>query len=179
MSGKLALLIGHRVEDLAARTAEETIRRRLDGGEALESLDREEFWEFRYRTEELFEEKLTALIDRAELFVNPNKHRWRISTGGIAAGHEGKGYLLKVTNREDIDGDVAKHTLTMQYGFRGLEEVRYGVLWIIRLAEGVVGDGPAGDAGRALAEKIAVTKSRDSGLLVNPHYQEWSLERIG
>ena len=139
MSRHLALLVKHRVEDLIARTAEDTIVRRLEGGELLESLGREEFWEFDFHEGHHFEERLRTLTGNADLFVNPNKHRYRITEEGIFAGHEGPGYLVRVTGREDIEGEVAKHTLQQQYGCEGLDEVRYGVLWVIRL-KGKSGD---------------------------------------
>ncbi len=173
MSGYLALLVKHRVEDLIARTAEETIRRRLEGGERLERLDREEFWEFDFRAGEGFEEKLRRFTAGAELFVNPNKHHYRISEEGIFTGFTGRGWLLRVTGRDDIEGEVAKHTLIRQYGCEELQDVRYGVLWVIRLKddEGGEGDGE-------LAERMAITRSREDGLLVNPHFQEWKMERF-
>ncbi len=168
----LALLVKNRVEDLIARTAEETIIRRLEGGEHLESLHREEFWEFDFLEGHGFEEMLRTLTGNADLFVNPNKHRYRLTEEGILSGHQGPGYLVRVSGREDIEGEVAKQTLERQYGCEGLKEVRYGLLWVIRLK------GIDGDEGAQLAERFAVTRGAKDGVLVNPHYQEWRMEPI-
>ena len=171
MSETLALLVRHRVEDLAARTAEETIRGRIEGGEHLERLGREELWEFTFRAGSGCEKRIRKLTEESNLFVNPNKHHHRF-TADVLSGREGGGYLLRVHNRDDLDGDVAFDTLVNQYDCEGLERVRFGTVWVIHVSA------VKGERAAALTERFAVTRGPRDGLLVNPHYQDWTLEEI-
>jgi len=169
MSEPLFLLVRLRVPDVTALTAEETIRKRVGGGERLSGLDRLDLWEFRHREGAAFRERLESLVRDSNLFVNPNKHAYRI-TGDYRRGWKKGGYLVLVRGREDLEGKVAEETLARRYAIEGLEAVRYGVLWRMTLA------GAAGEEGRALAESLAVTRSPEGGLLANPHIQTCEVE---
>ncbi len=172
MSESCALLVRHRHQDLDARTAEDTIRKRLEEGERLLGLGREECWEFIYREGSGLRERLEVLAESANLFVNPNKHLYRFSDGWQSGALE-QGVLLLVRNQPDLEGPLALETLQKEYGCEGLQEVRYGTLWILRIAGSM--NGPLGDE-RELAERFAITRSRGDGLLVNPHFQTWEWE---
>ncbi|MBN1826158.1 MAG: hypothetical protein JW958_07825 [Candidatus Eisenbacteria bacterium] len=169
MSEALFLLVRLRVPDVTALTAEETIRKRVAGGGRLVRLDRLDLWEFRHRDGAAFREKLDALVRDSNLFVNPNKHAYRI-TGDYRRGWREGGYLVLVRGREDLEGKVAEETLARRYAIDGLHGVRYGVLWRMKL------EGTGGAEGLALAESLAVTRAPKGGLLVNPHVQTWSVE---
>jgi len=168
---KLYLVVRLRVRDLTALTAEETIQKRVAGGDRLETLDRADLWEFTFRSGECFRAKLEHLVGDSNLFVNPNKHTYRFADD-YREGWRSGGWLLVVRGREDLEGAVARDTLDRRYDVAGLEEVRYGALWILRLRD----EGRAED--RENAERLAVATGPKGGLLVNPHYQEYSLEPI-
>jgi len=169
--GKTFLLVHLRVKDLTAETAEETIRKRIDGGEKLRKLERAELWEFRHSREGgEFRSELERLVRRSNLFVHPNKHAYRI-VDDYRSGWEEEGFLLWVRGKEGVEGMVARETLRTRFGLEGLEEVRYGVLWVIRPA------GIAGEDALAWARKIGITTGPRDGLLVHPHYQEYDLDR--
>ncbi|MFH1679870.1 MAG: hypothetical protein ABIH26_04420 [Candidatus Eisenbacteria bacterium] len=172
MNRTLYLLVRLRTGDLAALTAEETIRRRVRGGERLARLDRSDLWEFTYRDGNEFQGRLEKLVSESNLFVNPNKHLFRYAED-YRSGWREEGFLLAVRGREDLEGAVAEETLRSRYRLPGLERVRYATLWFLRF------EGAAGEEGLALAESLALANSPKGGLLVNPHYQEHTLEPAG
>lgn len=171
MSGgeRIYLLVSLRARGLTALTAEETIRRRVAGGDALERLDQADLWEFRHRGEKGFREELEKLVRESNLFVNPNKHSFRF-TEEYRTGWAREAVLLTVRGREDLEGEVARETLGTRYRLEGLEEVRYSTLWVVRFKD------VAGDEALARAEALAVTTGPKGGLLVNPHFQEYAVE---
>lgn len=165
--GRLQLLVTLRNRGLTALTAEETLRRRVSGGEALERLDQADLWEFRHRGGERFREQLEKLVRESNLFVNPNKHSFRF-TEDFRSGWSGDPVLLTVRGRDDLEGEVARETLGTRYRLEGLEEVRYATLWIFRFR------GLPEEEALARAETLAVTTGPKGGLLVNPHFQEYA-----
>jgi hypothetical protein len=167
---KLFLLVALRTRDLAALTAEETIRKRLPGGEKLRRLDRADLWEFDFDDGEGFRAALEKLVRDSNLFVNPNKHVFRFADD-FRTGWREECVLLAVRGKEDLEGAVAEETLRSRYKLTGLREVRYATLWMLHLAETAEGES------LALAESLAVAGARSGGLLVNPHYQEYEIER--
>lgn len=168
MSRKLSLLVWHRVEDLIATTAEETIRNRHENGAKLETLSREEHWRFTFDGN-AFPARLDDLVARSRLFVNPNKHAFRI-VDEPEDGRAFPGAIVRVRNREDIEGATAMHSLRPLAGTEELTEVVFETVWFVRLAPSVEPDEIA-----SLVESYAVTHTRHDGLLVNPHFQDWSL----
>lgn len=166
---RLYLLVSLRARDLAALTAEETIRRRVAGGGHLDRLDRADLWEFDSDGAGVFRDGLERLVRESNLFVNPNKHTFRF-TGDYRTGWTGDVTLVTVRGREDLDGAVARETLETRYHLPGLRDVRYASLWVMRFT------GVAPGERAALAESLAVTTGPKGGLLVNPHYQEWAVE---
>jgi len=172
LNRKLYLLVRLRVRDVTALTAEETIRRWIEGGEKLARLDRADLWEFTYRDDGDFRGKIEELVNDSNLFVNPNKHTFRFADD-YREGWEEEVFLAVVRGREDLEGAVARNTLESRYRLAGLEDVRYATLWVFRF------DGVTGDEALGLAESFAVTRTRKDGLLVNPHYQICEVKPAG
>jgi hypothetical protein len=167
---ELHLIVSPRRRDLAALTAEETIRKRVPGGEALARLDRADLWEFDYEDGDEFRGALEKLVRESNLFVNPNKHVFRFAED-FRAGWRERCVLVAVRGKEDLEGAVAEETLRSRYRLPGLRGVRYATLWVLRV------EAPAGEDGLSLAESLAVATGVGGGLLVNPHYQEYEIER--
>ncbi len=170
MSRKLDLLVSLRTRDLAALTAEETIRKRIPGGEKLARLDRADFWEFTFDGREGFREAMEKLVRESNLFVNPNKHAYRFADD-YRTGWQGACALVAVRGREDLEGALAEETLRSRYRVPGLTRVRYATLWILQF------DAAAEENLLALAESLSIATERKGGLLVNPHYQDYEIER--
>jgi hypothetical protein len=165
----LHLIVSLRARDLAALTAEETVRKRVPGGERLVRLDRADLWEFAYDGGAEFRSRLEGLVRDSNIFVNPNKHLFRFADD-YRSGWTEECVLVAVRGREDLDGAVAEETLRSRHRLPGLEGVRYAALWILRF------DGVSGAEALALAESLSVTRGPRGGLLVNPHYQEYTIE---
>lgn len=168
MSNKLYLLVGLRVPDVTALTAEETIRKRITGGERLDGLEHFDLWEF-HSGAGGFRDELERMVRDSNLFVNPNKHVYRFTEDYLDGWTEER-YILRVWGREDMDGVVARDTLIRRYGISNLSDVKRSDLWVMNLS------GVSGGEGVALAESFGVTDGPRGGLLVNPHYQEYSVK---
>jgi hypothetical protein len=183
------LMVSHKGVDLHAVTALRVMQRRLEGGDALRALGRAEihtFWgEGDGRT-------VDGLLQVGRYF-NPNKHHyghfalaaagpsWQddpaVGGGELAAAWPGE------TIASDLDpvpadlagtllggplpdGCVAVDVVAMPLG--EVEPVLSGVLWRLVLADD-------GRAPARLAERLAVTRTGDQGLLVNPHLHGWRM----
>jgi len=169
MSRTLYLLVRLRAGDLAAATAEETIRRRVRGGEKLVRLDRSDLWEFTYQDGNDFRGRLESIVRESNLFVNPNKHAFRYAVD-FRRGWREEGVLVVVRGKDDLEGAVAEETLRSRVRLPGLERVRFATLWFLRFQEA------RGSEALALGESLAVAASPKGGLLVNPHYQDYTIE---
>jgi len=181
------LLVSHKGVDLHAVTALSVMQRRLEGGDALVALHRGEvhtFWgEGDGRT--------VSQLLHVGRYYNPNKHHfghfereaagptWLAApaVGGDALPADWPGRACAT----DLDpppadlaqallggpapeGCVAVDVVAIALGEPG--PVLSGVVWRLLLADD--GRGP-----ERLAERLAVTRTGDQGLLVNPHLHGW------
>ncbi len=187
------LLVSHKGVDLHAATALRVMQRRLEGGDALRALHRCELHTF-------FGEgdgRTVADLLRIGRFFNPNKHHYghfELAEPGaswLAAPARGGAELAPAwpgrplasdarpvagAPRDDAhlddallggpvpDGHVAMDVVAIPLGEPG--PILSGVLW--RLVLAADGRAPA-----RLAERLAVTRAGDQGLLVNPHLHGW------
>jgi len=179
------LLTSHKGVDLHAATAVKVMQRRLEGGDALRALYRCEMHTFwgdgdGRRVPDLLE------IGR---FYNPNKHHYghfETDQGGPAwlnGGTVGGGELAPIWPGKAMAGDLDGEDLAQQLlggpvpaGQVAVDIVAFplgepgpiltGVLWRLVL------DDDGRDPGR-LADRLAITRSGDQGLLVNPHLHGW------
>jgi hypothetical protein len=189
MSAQNTLLTSHKGVDLHAATAVRVMQRHLGGGDALVALHRCEFhtsWEG---------SGVPAVADLLEIgrFFNPNKHHyghfrlaagdapWTSGVGGaLDAAWPGTPVASSVVVGagaalpEDLydrllggalpAGCVAVDVAAFPLGEPG--PVVSGVLWRLVLAD----DGR--DPSR-LADRLAIARAGDQGLLVNPHLEGW------
>ena len=179
------LLTSHKGVDLHAATAVKVMQRRLEGGDALRALYRCEMHTFWGEGDG---RRVPDLLEIGR-FYNPNKHHYghfeTDETGPVwlNGGAVGGGELALVwpgkALASDLDGEdlaqqllggpvpagqVAVDIAAFPLGEPG--PILTGVLWRLVL------DDDGRDPGR-LADRLAVTRSGDQGLLVNPHLHGW------
>jgi len=186
MATQTTLLVTHKGVDLHAATAVRVMRRRLEGGDALLALHRGEVHTFWGEGDG----RDVADLLQVGRYFNPNKHhhghfvlpeaaiwddRGLIGGAELPANWPGepRGGDLPASDLALDDallggavpeGCAAVDVLAMPLGDEGA--LRSGVLWRLVL------DGGGRDPLR-LAERLAVTRSGDVGLLVNPHLHGW------
>jgi hypothetical protein len=187
MTVQTTLLTSHKGVDLHAATAVRVMRHRLADGDALRALHRCElhtFWgEGDGRT-------VAELLDVGRYF-NPNKHHHGHFTSATPAAAWADEALVGGTELpadwpgEAVAGDLPAEGVTLYDALLGgpvpddlvavdlvtlplgeTAAVRSGVLW--RLVLATEGRDPA-----RLAERLAVVRRGDQGLLVNPHLHGW------
>ncbi len=187
MSAQNTLLTSHKGVDLHAATAVRVMQRHLGGGDALVALHRCELhtsWEA---------PGVPAVADLLEIgrYFNPNKHHYghfrdenagptwygpTVASGGVLA--EGWPGVVVAASLEPAPADlydrllggpvpagcVAVDLVACPLGEAG--PVLSGVLWRLVLVDD--GRDPA-----RLADRLAVARAGDQGLLVNPHAEGW------
>ena len=185
--------------DLYASTATLTLRDTMGLGERLAGLKRMHRYRFTIETTADVETVIAALervLDRRSTFYNRNKHEFALEAtwdGGTHAGGLEKDVLRErwfgaLRNRGAAAGGVYALELGVSDDDRGAVDALGSVIetdlaniadtgaarvkfseastvWWLAIA--AAGENEA----REEAEKIAVTRSRDEGLLANPNYQ--------
>ncbi len=181
------LLTAHKGVDLHAATAVRVMQRRLAGGEALRALYRCELHTF---TAPAGRQLAAELLARGR-YYNPNKHHfghfelappagdWHdpaaLRGGDLPDAWPGRpvgsdlqplpaDLAVRLLGGEAPAGCLAVDVVSLPLGEP--PPVLSGVVWRLILA----GDRPDP---RRLAERLAVTRSGDQGLLLNPHQQGW------
>jgi hypothetical protein len=174
MRALFRLRVALRGEDLAAISALEALRDEL-GAADLAALSRESVWEIEVPggLDDIAQarERLETAARESLLFANPVKERWTLEEGPLRLGRAGAGRCLVgllVTDRPDRAGPACTRALATDWGIAGAA-VRRDTLWILDLPD------TGRDAAAARARVLGVTTARRSGLLVNPHYQDWTL----
>lgn len=186
MATQTTLIVTHKGVDLHAATAVKVMSRRLEGGDALRALFRAEvhtYWGDG-------DGRSVADLLHVARYFNPNKHHhghftlddaapWdeRALIGGadlpadwpgeaVATDLPAPGAALDdaLLGGPVPEGCTAVDVVAMPLGEVGA--VRSGVLWRLII------DGGGRDP-RRLAERLAITRSGDVGLLVNPHLHGW------
>jgi phosphoribosylformylglycinamidine (FGAM) synthase PurS component len=140
----------------------------LKYGDVLAGVERADLWSL---TTNLDGEKLGALADhlvnRTSVFVNPNKHRWRVWSEGAKAEKVKSGAWVLVWDSEDTEGRRA-HAELRGAGFeKEIKNVSKATLWRLSFEDAARGKE------LSLAEEMAVAVRRDQGLLANPHIHRW------
>jgi phosphoribosylformylglycinamidine (FGAM) synthase PurS component len=168
----IELLVTLKIPDVTALTAANSLRRRLGYAERLVSLQRADYYRL-----ELEAESEAAALDlvrdlalRTNHFVNPNKHSFAVRPYDQRVSPPSRDGLFEVeVLTTDAEGDRSADLETALAGDRAaqghVKAVHTGVLWTLRLRA----DTP--QEAVELARDIAVTRSRDQGLLANPHFQ--------
>jgi len=152
-----------KVADPTAITALEALQRALGYGRAIRGVSRSEVIAFSWGDGASEGTKdLERLARETNLVFNPNKHFMEIRTGAEPLHPGGNAWVLvyEPGDGADLSDAVARRRLLTSPP----DAVRRGVLWELDL-EGST------ETVRSMAEEIAVTRSRTSGLLANPHHQ--------
>ncbi len=167
---RLAIMVESRGVDLTAITAAETLRNRLGYGRVLRGLERADLWGV-WTSPAAGAPGAVArnLIEATSVFVNPNKHRWRVwAEGAAGAERAAEGAWVLVWDSEDTEGRGALSELRGSGFGVVVERVSKATLWRLDPAAEV----PEG--GVPMAKEIASAVHRDKGLLANPHMHRWA-----
>lgn len=166
------LLVKLKIPDVTALTAANALRRRMGYEGVLTGLKRADYYRLETGDADLPAALALAaeLAEQTNLFVNPNKHVYEARPGTREPAEARDGRCVTQVLVTDPDDGAAEGMLgalqgRLGYGGRVTGLLR-GVLWTLEL------DCKSGEEARALAEEIAVTRTRGQGLLMNPHFQE-------
>lgn len=178
--------------DLVALSALDTLVRKMGYADWLLSLSREELWILSFDLDDGEAGEVTEmLVKRTGIFVNPNTHihtvvrAGELMPHGIQCGREGLG--IAVWPQEDSQVRPVAVAVRERMGVESLKELRRLILWWPRFAQDG-GEGRSrtnrGDhrgymSAAQIAESMVATRSRQEGLLANPHYQRWCIIERG
>jgi phosphoribosylformylglycinamidine synthase len=165
----LFLTVALRGADPTALTATYAVRHRLGLGSEIAALERLQLWRFDVAAPSVAEalDRARGWVTQSQLFVNPNQHVYRLEGAGEATRPAVvDGVWIAVGDRPDQEGVAATRLVRERLGGTALVEARRAVVWQLRFAPGV-------DTARrrACAAEVAVARTRQRGLLANPHYQ--------
>ena len=173
MTHTAIILVKPKTNDAAASTAMTCLVNDLNRKDLI-GLKRCDYWEIQLcdNLDQPPDSIGAELAEHTKIFVNPNKHTYKIETNRRQLMKPQKlesGLFLVhvlIKEHEDTTGKNALKTLHGLYGFtQSVESISYGILWSITLK--------ADDIQFALqqADLIAATRSHHQGLLANPHSQ--------
>jgi phosphoribosylformylglycinamidine (FGAM) synthase PurS component len=171
MMFEVELFIKLKTTDLIAQTARSTLKQDMGYERMLQEIEREDYWLIDVLAESEGEARRLGeeFVRKTKIFVNPNKHEYRIRIikKGERKKIDGKqdGFKIRVlvSYLEDGKAELAKHVLqtTMGYGER-IQGVKRGDLWTL------VVNAESEEEAKEVAREITITKSIDKGLLANP-----------
>ena len=166
------LLVRLKIPDVTALTAAGALRRRMGYETQLKALKRADF--YRLELDAADQEGAFALArelaEKTNVFVNPNKDVYEVRAPSHEAvnGDDGT-YMVQVLVTDPSDGSAAGALSALKgrlgYGDR-VGGILKGILWTLEL------ECDSAQQAREIARDIAVTTRRESGLLMNPHFQE-------
>jgi phosphoribosylformylglycinamidine (FGAM) synthase PurS component len=167
------LTVELKIPDVTALTAANALRRRLGYQDTLIALNRADYYrlELNVDSEQAALDLTTEMAEQTNLFVNPNKHRFSVTAGAAnAVASEGDGTQtinVLVTDPDSGKGSGVLGALQGRLGYGDrVADVTAGNLWILKLKA------ETHEQAEQMAHDIAVTLSREQGLLLNPHFQE-------
>jgi len=162
------LVVRNKTRDPQAVTAHSTLVGRLGFGKSLASLMRGIYYELAIPTDDVKTTQRTVrrLLDESTLLANPNKEVAKAYIEPTSV--EGKGLLVLVWDREGPRGDRLTRRIERELPEIGRVSVSEGVLWIPTF------EGPESEWWKR-AERMTVSTTRLSGLLVNPHAEHHRL----
>lgn len=177
----IELFVRLKMPDVVAITAQTTLQRRMGYGEILRRLKREDFWKITVEaaSREEAERLAVELAEKTSLFVNPNKHTYTFQVLESGAHDTNKApspadgawsVRVLVTVDDDAEASLTLDALQNRLGYGyAVRNVERGTLWTLEIAA------DSAETARRIAEEITVTRRADAGLLVNPHFQEYTI----
>lgn len=190
---RIELGIRLRVPDVVAITARRTLWKRMGYEGILLDLGKEEYWSIWVEAETLEKAQEIGgyLAEKSNIFVNPNKHRYRMKVsqqewdpsisisqldfpliweGMPEKQDESIPVAILVGYWEDGTAEIVTNTLKKRLGYgdrvKGLLRAFLWMAWIKASSpEEAIG----------VAERIALLKDSREGLLCNPHSQWYKL----
>ncbi len=170
------LTVELKIPDVTALTASNALRRRLGYQDTLIELKRADYYRLGLNVadEQAALALATELAEQTNLFVNPNKHRYSVTAGsGQSADPRPDGLWTINVLVTDPDSGAGSGVLAALQGRLGyadrVVDVVAGNLWILTL------QAESREQAEQVAEKLAVTVSREQGLLLNPHFQQYQM----
>lgn len=169
----IELTVDLKIPDVTALTAANALRRRLGYEDVLVNLHRADYYRLEIAVENADEAVAMGkkLAEETNLFVNPNKHQYSVAAGIHNSGAEAAEgtYAVNMLVTDPKSGSAAGilNALHGRLGYGDIvNNVSAGILWTLVLKA------ESQSAAEEIATKITVTKSREEGLLLNPHFQE-------
>ena len=180
----LDLRVDLKTVDLVRETARMALEETLGWSGRLTGLRRSDLWRFEGEGEG-FREAVEREVARTGIFVNETKHQARFQDGAelgegealrpeevlspveLKDGPPWRALLL--VSEEGGERESLRRRVEPRLGGASLRSLKTGVLWEIILRA------PDADSARRALTGLAVSRSRERGLLLNPHFQEGRL----
>lgn len=166
---EVELFVKLKTPDLVALTAKHTLIKEMGYEDILENLTRQDYYRFNMNLgRERAEEMVKEIALNSKIFVNPNKHTYKIGKWEMG---NGKCEEIRVLTfyRQDSQASLMKEILQNTYGYKEVLDLQRGNLWNLTIREK--------DRERAsqIAKEIVLTTSSKKGLLINPHCQDYRI----
>ncbi|MDZ4803441.1 MAG: hypothetical protein SGI90_01095 [Candidatus Eisenbacteria bacterium] len=159
------------VSDPTALTALSTLRDRMGFGDRIRGLSREEVFLFSMEPSTPNARDLVEQLARqTNLFMNPNKHAHRITTGEAAQAAVPSESLAWLLVWSSGDGETLEASVHRHVGLPAVDSIRRGWLWKFTPAPGI--DPPAL---LKAARDAAIGDGTHRGFLVHSAWQEGRL----
>lgn len=174
MKYNINVFVKLRVPDLWASTAKKTIVRSL-GYTCLADIAREDIWHFciEEKSKKDAEKYVEDITKNSNLFVNPNKHSYRIQSNGLqlAEAQEENTFIIPVVVYwfDNTSSVLIYKTLKYRLQYKNVQGLKGGVLWWLKI------NTTSRENARKIAKDIIVCKTRKTGLLVNPHVNYYKM----
>jgi len=181
---RLDLRVDLKAADLVSRSARMALEETLGWKGVLLGLRRSDLWRFRGEGDR-FRESLEKEVARTSFFVNTTKHRAEFAVGeklgegqvldpaealGPAEVEGDRRWRLRLyVTEEGGDRQALRKRVEPRLAGAKLASLSFGLLWEIVLA---VADEKMA---RGALTGLAISRSRERGLLLNPHFQEGRL----
>ncbi len=171
---QVELLVRLKIPDVTALTASNSLRRRMGYAKVMTELKRADYYLFEIdaASAEAAVEIVREIAEKTSLFVNPNKHAFEVREQGKANEEQAEPGLFEISVLvRDVEGDKGPGLCEAlgKLGYEKVKAVQAQTMWILKIRA------DDAEAAKKVAEEIAVTTSRSKGLLVNPHYQQYTV----
>lgn len=162
------VVVFNKLPDQEAITTYHTLTELMGYEEVLSGLNRAVYFKVLSENDDEQHKLLNRVIKRTTIFLNPNKEFYRILDGDLNSLFETDNGVVNsfvlVKNRDG--GDDLADQLHKLWGFEEILSIERHILWNLQFYEGV-------ENIEGLVEEMTILKSRERGLLANPHSQEY------